>query len=216
MKAAAEAEKQQAKEIPTQGIQISQITGPTRDILVSALSPLKQLDTTFPAMLDELKLIRGILSGKPIIPAAAPALNVPVIQLPEGVKPAFDMPNMQPAVNIPQQPFVNPMLNFGANGFNPAAMLNQNPLVQIPRFAMQPEVNMPDFARFHGGGEPLGRPDVGFVSANGDSISIQGGITIQVQQVTDISIDEIDRQLQRELISHRRAVGNRGRVARIT
>ena len=74
---------------------------------------------------------------------------------------------------------------------------------------------MPDFARFQGMEHQDVNPDAGFVSANGDSISIMGGITIQVQQVTDISIEEIDRQLQRELTSHRRAVGNRGRVTRI-
>jgi len=43
-------------------IQISQITGSTRDILVSLLSPLKQLNTTFPAMLDELKAQTHLLS----------------------------------------------------------------------------------------------------------------------------------------------------------
>ena len=259
IKAGEAAQAEKPKEAPTQGIQISQITGPTRDILVAALSPLKQLDTTFPAMLDELKLIRGILSGKdgegkPIVDVnAAPARKAPVIQLPEGVKPGFDMFPMQPALNMPQaQPgeFRNadfglrnlirnpqfdmfpmqPALNmpqaqpgefrnadFGLRNLirNPQSEILQGPLIQIPRFARQPEVNMPDFARFQGMEHQDVNPDAGFVSANGDSISIMGGITIQVQQVTDISIEEIDRQLQRELTSHRRAVGNRGRVTRI-
>lgn len=46
----------------TRGIQVSRITGPTRDIFVDLLRPLRQLDTTFPAMLNTLKSIEESLS----------------------------------------------------------------------------------------------------------------------------------------------------------
>ena len=46
----------------TRGIQVSRITGPTRDIFVDLLRPLRQLDTTFPAMLNTLKNIEESLS----------------------------------------------------------------------------------------------------------------------------------------------------------
>ena len=52
----------EAAQSVTSGIQISNITGPTRDIFVDLLRPLRNLDTTFPAMLDELRNIRGVLT----------------------------------------------------------------------------------------------------------------------------------------------------------
>ena len=52
------------------GVSISNITGPTRDIFVDLLRPLRQLDQTFPAMLDELKRISALLArGNPQVPA---------------------------------------------------------------------------------------------------------------------------------------------------
>lgn len=57
-----EKEDQKEKARVTGGIQISQITGQTRDILVNLLSPLKNLNTTFPRMLGVLKDIRNVLT----------------------------------------------------------------------------------------------------------------------------------------------------------
>ena len=62
---------------PMGGFSISQITGPTRDILVDLLSPLRTLGTVFPAMLDELKGIRAAVEmraggqGLPAMPLIA-------------------------------------------------------------------------------------------------------------------------------------------------
>ena len=55
------------------GLRISAITGASRDILVDALRPLRQLNTTFPAMLDELQHIRAALTGGETFDVAAPA-----------------------------------------------------------------------------------------------------------------------------------------------
>ena len=111
------------------GLRISAITGASRDILVSALSPLKQLNSTFPAMLDELKNISGLLSG---------GMRV----TPAGVN--VTTPNLQ--------------------GFNRGG---------------------------EGEFEDLNNP---FVNQRSQGIVVEN-LTIQVQQVADLNIDEIRREL---------------------
>lgn len=76
-----ERERRQSGE-PTRGIQVSRITGPTRDIFVDLLRPLRQLDTTFPSMLDALKDIGETLRG-----------NMKAV----GGTPLPQMPNLAPA-----------------------------------------------------------------------------------------------------------------------
>ena len=61
------------------GLRVSAITGASRDILVSALSPLKQLNSTFPVMLDVLEDIRDGLGGVARQPAFA-LPNAPNLQ----------------------------------------------------------------------------------------------------------------------------------------
>ena len=61
------------------GLRVSAITGASRDILVDALRPLRQLNTTFPAMLDVLEDIRDGLGGVARQPAFAMP-NAPNLQ----------------------------------------------------------------------------------------------------------------------------------------
>ena len=61
------------------GLRVSSITGASRDILVDALRPLRQLNTTFPAMLDVLEDIRDGLGGVARQPAFA-LPNAPNLQ----------------------------------------------------------------------------------------------------------------------------------------
>ena len=61
------------------GLRVSSITGASRDILVEALRPLRQLNTTFPAMLDVLEDIRDGLGGVARQPAFA-LPNAPNLQ----------------------------------------------------------------------------------------------------------------------------------------
>lgn len=58
----------------TRGIQVSRITGPTRDVFVDLLRPLRQLDSTFPAMLEVLKNIEMNIAGS--FPMAVPAAGM--------------------------------------------------------------------------------------------------------------------------------------------
>ena len=69
-----EANAERASRERTRGIQVSRITGPTRDIFVDLLRPLRQLDTTFPAMLDVLRNIETSISTR--LPMAVPAGNM--------------------------------------------------------------------------------------------------------------------------------------------
>ena len=63
------------------GLRVSAITGASRDILVDALRPLRQLNTTFPAMLDVLEDIRDNMMLGGIARQPAMALpNVPNLQ----------------------------------------------------------------------------------------------------------------------------------------
>ena len=132
----------EASERAAGGIQISAITGPTRDILVDLLSPLRQLTTTFPAMLDELRQIRTLLGGQD-----------------------FALAGMAPGVAMP-------------------------------------EINRLDDSR-NG-------------SMEGEAIHVYGDIQVTVEQVSDLTMDEINRQLQRELNIDRRRTGSRGRVAQVS
>ena len=62
------------------GLRVSAITGASRDILVEALRPLRQLNTTFPAMLNVLEDIRdGLIGGIARQPAFA-LPNAPNLQ----------------------------------------------------------------------------------------------------------------------------------------
>lgn len=66
--AAERAEAQRTNATTTQdtrtsgGFRVSNITGPTRDMFVDLLKPLRQLDNVMPAMLEELRNIREVLT----------------------------------------------------------------------------------------------------------------------------------------------------------
>lgn len=62
----------------TRGIQVSRITGQTRDVFVELLKPLRNLDI-FPAMLDELKNIRTVLTPGYRIPSQSAVPNTPAL-----------------------------------------------------------------------------------------------------------------------------------------
>ena len=63
------------------GLRVSAITGASRDILVDLLKPLRTLDNLFPAMLDELRGIRTVLTPGMRVATANAAPNAPNIQL---------------------------------------------------------------------------------------------------------------------------------------
>ena len=63
------------------GLRVSAITGASRDILVDLLSPLRTLDNLFPAMLDELRGIRSVLTPGMRVATAQAFPNAPNIQL---------------------------------------------------------------------------------------------------------------------------------------
>lgn len=94
---------------PTRGIQVSRITGPTRDIFVDLLRPLRQLDTTFPAMLDALKDIGESLRG-----------NMRAV----GGTPLPQMPNLTPAaVGTPRGVDPTAFVGIGAQGGSPGGIV---------------------------------------------------------------------------------------------
>ena len=63
------------------GLRVSAITGASRDILVDLLKPLRTLDNLFPAMLDELRGIRSVLTPGMRVATANAVPNAPNIQL---------------------------------------------------------------------------------------------------------------------------------------
>ena len=63
------------------GLRVSAITGESRSILVDLLRPLRTLDNLFPAMLDELRGIRTVLTPGMRVATANAAPNAPNIQL---------------------------------------------------------------------------------------------------------------------------------------
>ena len=63
------------------GLRVSAITGASRDILVDLLRPLRTLDNLFPAMLDELRGIRSVLTPGMRVATANAVPNAPNIQL---------------------------------------------------------------------------------------------------------------------------------------
>jgi len=95
---------------PTRGIQVSRITGPTRDVFVDLLRPLRQLDTTFPAMLDALKDIGETLRGN--MKAVG---GTPLPQMPNLVSPA--------AVGVPRGVDPNAFVGIGAQGGLPGSIV---------------------------------------------------------------------------------------------
>jgi len=107
--AAREERQRQERGEPTRGIQVSRITGPTRDVFVQLLRPLRQLDTTFPAMLDELKNIGETLRG-----------NMRAV----GGTPLPQMPNLAPAaVGTPRGVDPTAFVGIGAQGGSPGGIV---------------------------------------------------------------------------------------------
>ena len=93
----------EAQERASGGIQISRITGPTRDIFVELLSPLKQLDSIFPSMLDVLRNIDSTLTTR-LPPMAVAGAGSPV------------QPNLS-GVAQGQQNVAGENFGFAGNGF---------------------------------------------------------------------------------------------------
>ena len=213
--------KTERRERATGGIQISNITGATRDILVAALSPLNQLDTTFPLMLDVLKDIRGLLGGQ----GRGDAIRqiIPALQRPDMVQQAIAGANIA-AADFTLDPATNLVRN--QNLIDNRQMIGRAVNPQIPNF------NTPDFSGIipMNGQIPLpGNPDLrssvfttpisremGGETSAGDNITIQGGINISVEQITDLTPEEIDRQLKEQLDIERLKVGSHSRFITVS
>lgn len=214
--------KTERKERATGGISISNITGATRDILVAALSPLNNLDTTFPLMLDVLKDIRGLLGGA----GRGDGVGQPIIavQSPDMIQQAIAGANIA-AADFTLDPVTN-LVRQGDIGDN-RMVIDQAINPQIPSF------NTPDFSGIipsNGQISMPGSPNLSpsdFASSinqrtgagtipTGDNITIQGGINITVEQITDLTPDEIDRQLKEQLDIERLKVGSHSRFISVS